>query len=275
MRYNETQMKHELFESLGKDYPAALQQKYPHVFKKIVALWNKPGINDYFTSLLIDTRGGRKGFDEDAFKDIHRLYHFRETENLKQAETKIEAIKQLESIGVNFTVPEFIKAINQGSQKLVDLFVRAGINVNASDELGNSCLQIAIKNNFTIIANLLLKAGADADVKDASGLTPLLEACGKKTRGFKELAMQLIEHGADLNVRNQMGWTPLMLAISMGESDIVALLLEYGADPELKTPKGDNALSLARKFGYEDIIVLISDHASKPHEVSAWLKRLQ
>ncbi len=268
-------MINELFESLDKDYPTALQQKYPHVFKKIVALWNKPGIDSYFTSLLIDTRGGRKGFDEDAFKDIHRLYHFRETENLKQAETKIEAIKQLEFLGINFTVPEFIKAINQGSQKLVDLFVRAGINVNASDEQGNSCLQIAIKNNFTIIANLLLKAGADADVKDASGLTPLLEACGRRTRGYKELALKLIENGADLNVRNHIGWTPLMLAISVGDSDIVALLLENGADPEVRTPKGDNALSLAKKFGYEDIVDLISEHASKPSEVSSWLKRLQ
>lgn len=268
-------MKHELFESLGNDYPTALQQKYPHVFKKIVALWNKPAIGSYFTSLLIDTRGGRKGFDEDAFKDIHRLYHVRETEDLKQAESKIEAIKQLEALGINFTVSEFIKAINQGNQKLVDLFVRAGINVNACDELGNSGLQIAIKNNFTIIANLLLKAGADADVKDASGLTPLLEACGKRTRGYKELALKLIENGADLNVLNNIGWTPLMLAISIGDSDIVALLLEYGANPEIRTPKGDNAISLAKKFGYEDIVTLISDHASKPSEASSWLRRLQ
>ncbi|MGZ4999204.1 MAG: ankyrin repeat domain-containing protein [Methylomonas sp.] len=268
-------MKHELFETLGNDYPTALQQKYPHVFKKIVALWNKPEIGSYFTSLLIDTRGGRKGFDADAFKDIHQLYYFRETEDLRQAETRAEATKQLETLGINFTVSEFIKAINQGNQKLADLFVRAGINVNACDPMGNSCLQIAIKNNFTIIANLLLKAGAHADVKDASGLTPLLEACGKKTRGYKELALRLIEHGADLNARNNIGWTPLMLAISVGDSDIVALLLDYGADPEVKTPKGDNALSLAKKFGYEDIVALISDHASKPSEVSPWIKRLQ
>ena len=268
-------MKHHLFEPLGNNYPVALQQKYPHVFKKLVALWNKPEIDSYFTSLLIDTRGGRKGFDDDAFKDIHRLYNFRETENLRQAERRFEAIQQLESLGVMFNDVEFIKAINQGNQRLVDLFVRGGINVNAQDEFGNTCLQLAIKNNFTVIANILLKAGADADVKDAAGLTPLLEACGKQTRGYKEFAINLIQMGADVNVRNHIGWTPLMLAISVGDSDLVGLLLKNGADAYAKTPKGDDATSLAKKFGYEDIVALISEKSHQPSEEDSWLKRLR
>ena len=82
-------MKHNLFEVMGREYPYALQQKYPHVLNKIIELWNQPEIDHYFTTLLLDTRGGeRKGFDDDAFKDITHLYEFRESEYLREAENK-------------------------------------------------------------------------------------------------------------------------------------------------------------------------------------------
>lgn len=251
-------MKYELFEPMGDGYPSTLQQKYPHVINKLIALWNHPKIDSYFTSLLVDTRGGRKGFDDDAFKDIHRLYKFHEIEGLRLTESKFDAIKELERLGFKFNVFEFRNAVNQGNQKLVDLFVRGGINVNARNDGEDSCLQIALKSGFTVIINILLKAGANADVKDETGLTPLQVACGKRTRGYKELAEQLVMMGADVNVRDQKGWTPLMVAISIGDDDMVTLLLKNGANPLLQTPKGDDALALAQKFGFEDVIELIT-----------------
>lgn len=253
-------MKHFLFEAMGDRYPYALQQKYPHVITKLIALWDNPKIDGYFTSLLIDTRGGRKGFDDDAFKDIHRLYEFHEIKKLHAAERKVNAIKELELLGIRFNAWEFLKIINEGNQKLVDLFVRAGINVNTRNSDGDSCLQIALRNGFTVIANILLKAGADANAKDAIGLTPLQVAYGKKTQGYRELTEQLVITGADVNVRDNKGWTPLMVAISTRDEDMVTLLLRNGANSALETPKGDDALALAQKFGYEEIIDLVIEH---------------
>jgi hypothetical protein len=253
-------MKHAFFEALGNDYPFALQQKYPHVIKKLVALWNNPKIDPYFTSLLIDTRGGRKGFDDDAFQDIRRLFEFHNIKKLHAVEGRTEARNELNQLGISFAAPEFLKAVNQGNKKLVDLFVRGGINVNACNNNGESALQIALGNGFTIIANILLGAGADADVKNATGLTTLQVVCEKKTLGHKELAEQLIMVGADVNVRDQKGWTPLMRAISITDQDMVALLLKNGANPALETPKGDDALALAMKFGCEEIIELVTEN---------------
>jgi tankyrase len=253
-------MKHALFEALGNDYPFALQQKYPHVIKKLVALWTNPKIDAYFTSLLIDTRGGRKGFDDDAFQDIHRLFKFHDIENLRAIEDRAGARNELDQLGIPFVAPEFLNAVNQGSKKLIDLFVRGGINVNVRNNDGESGLQIALRNGFTIIANILLGAGADADVKNATGLTTLQVVCEKKTPGYKELAEELIMVGADVNVRDQKGWTPLMRAISTADQDMVALLLKNGANPTLETPKGDNASALAEKFGCEDIIELVAEN---------------
>jgi tankyrase len=253
-------MKHALFEALGDGYPFALQQKYPHVIKRLVALWTNPNIDAYFTSLLIDTRGGRKGFDNDAFQDIHRLFEFHHIEKLHTVEGRVGARNELDQIGIPFVASEFLDAINQGSKKLVDLFLRGGINVNVRNDDGESGLQIAQRNGFTIIANILLGAGADTDVKNATGLTPLQVVFGKKTPGYKELAEQLVMVGADVNVRDQKGWTPLMLAISTADQDMVALLLKNGANPILETPKGDDALALAKKFGCEEIIELVAEN---------------
>jgi hypothetical protein len=253
-------MKHALFDALGNGYPFALQQKYPHVIKRLVALWTHPKIDAYITSLLIDTRGGRKGFDDDAFQDIRRLFEFHNIKKLHAVEGRAEARNELHQLGIAFVAAEFLKAVNQGHKRVVDLFVRGGINVNAGNSNGESALQIALGNGFTIIANILLGAGADEDVKNAAGLTTLQVVCEKKTPGHKELAEQLILVGADVNVRDQKGWTPLMRAISIADQDMVALLLKNGANPALETPKGDDALALARKFGCEEIIELVAEN---------------
>jgi len=137
------------------------------------------------------------------------------------------------------------------------LFLRGGINVNVRNEEGENGLQIAQRKGFAIIATILLGAGADTDVKNATGLSPLQVVFGKKTPGYKEFAEQLVMVGADVNVRDQKGWTPLMLAISTADQDMVALLLKNGANPLLETPKGDDAVALAQKYGYEEIIELV------------------
>jgi ankyrin repeat protein len=253
-------MKHALFEALGNGYPFSLQQKYPHVIKKLVTLWTHPKIDAYFTSLLIDTRGGRKGFDDDAFQDIRRLFEFHNIEKLHAVEGRTEARNELDQLSIPFVAAEFLKAVNQGSKRIVDLFVRGGININVRNMDGESALQIALRNGFTIIAHILLGAGADADVKNTTGLTTLQVVCEKKTPGYQELAEQLIMVGADVNVHDQKGWTPLMRAISTADQDMVALLLKNGANPFLATPKGDDALALAKKFGCEEIIELVAEN---------------
>ncbi|HEX5322650.1 MAG TPA: ankyrin repeat domain-containing protein, partial [Capsulimonadaceae bacterium] len=51
--------------------------------------------------------------------------------------------------------------------------------------------------------------------------------------------------GADVNVRDPQGTTPLMLAASGGYEAIVKLLLTQGADSHIKRKDNETALSLA------------------------------
>jgi len=48
--------------------------------------------------------------------------------------------------------------------------------------------------------------------------------------GRIEIAELLIRTGADINVKNAVGWTPLMIAITKKDAEIVRLLLKSTSD---------------------------------------------
>lgn len=240
-------MKHPLFKSLGNDYPVHLEKNYERILQKIEVLWDLPEIHDYFSDLLIDKRGGRKGFPQEVLHEIVLLREFHEFRTFREAERKEDAIQELARRGIALNKNAFLRAIQDGDQEITDLFVRANFNVNVADEQGTPALLIALKKGYTIVAKILVESGADVNARDRLGLTPLLIACGKSTYGFKAVAEQLVERGAAINVRDSLGFTPLLLSLSGGTIGIAKLLIEKGADVLACTRRGETALLLAEK----------------------------
>ncbi|MDI6748030.1 MAG: ankyrin repeat domain-containing protein [Rhodocyclaceae bacterium] len=239
-------MKHPLFESLGDSYPSHLEKQYDRVLTRIEKLWGKPEVSDYFSELLMDTRGGRKGFPNEVMKEIMMLRELSDQETLRKAEKNEDAILELERRGVGLKKETFFLALRNGDRELVDLFVRSNFNIHRADESGNEPLMYALKLGHTVVAKILLDAGADVNARDRLGLTPLLVACGNTTRGYKTIAEALIKKGAQINVRDSLGFTPLLLSLSGGILDIARLLIERGADVSVCTKKGETALTLAK-----------------------------
>ena len=87
---------------------------------------------------------------------------------------------------------------------------------------------------------LLLGAGARINARDKNGRTALHHAI----RGsFSAVAVKyFLEKGADPDIGDVVGYTPLMQAALAGKCEMVRALLESGADPKLKTNKGLDAL---------------------------------
>jgi ankyrin repeat protein len=256
-------MKYPLFECLREQYPHALEQKYERVLQKIDELWDTSEIDAYFSDLIIDTRGGRQGFPKDVLDDIIVLRDFREAERLREAEMQIDALRELERRRVTFNQREFQRALDAGDQAMVDLFVRAGINIHQEDATGSPPIVTALKKGYTIIARILLNAGADPNARDRLGLTPLLLACGKPTRGYKEIAEMLIAKGAEIHVRDRLGWSPLLLALSGGTVEIAERLIERGADLNARTRHGESALELAAKAGHQRLATLMREKGAR------------
>ena len=129
--------------------------------------------------------------------------------------------KALEKKGLPFTQEAFLKEVRAGNREHVELFIKAGIDINAGDKDGSSALMIASEKDERDIAALLIKSGADVNAKNVDGYTALMYAAYK---GNLQIAELLIKNKADVNARDKDGWTALRYASIQGQKDIVDLL---------------------------------------------------
>jgi ankyrin repeat protein len=117
-----------------------------------------------------------------------------------------------------------------------------GVDPNTVDKEGRSALHWALRSagdgRQDRLVELLLRHGADPNIRDSKGLTPLLQALRNGSM-LKVLAL-LLDHGADPNIGDQDGKLPLHYAINAQSPEMVALFLKYGADP--KVPNDPNGL---------------------------------
>uniref|UniRef100_A0A1A9VJN9 ANK_REP_REGION domain-containing protein n=1 Tax=Glossina austeni TaxID=7395 RepID=A0A1A9VJN9_GLOAU len=86
--------------------------------------------------------------------------------------------------------------------------------------------------------NLLLDAGANPNIKDNRGKTPLHYA------SYNNIG-SLIEAGADLNVQDSKERTPLHYAASIGDEKSINVLLEHGADSSKRDKQEKTPLQVA------------------------------
>jgi ankyrin repeat protein len=122
--------------------------------------------------------------------------------------------------------------------------LKAGADVNATDNAGRTPLLLAAEGADRSTLQALLDAGANVNVRDASGQTPLLQTLQANA---PDAALLLVRKGADVNAGLELPGhrvydTPLMLALRMsmtfprGEAQLkqtdtlIAALLGAGAD---------------------------------------------
>ena len=110
---------------------------------------------------------------------------------------------------------------------------------------------------FDVARVLLEELGADPDVKDNDGDTPLMLMVRAVNSGAfsQDKASLLLRHDADPNTRNNKGATPLIYivsefsAVDRRENSVhfIRLLLKHGADPDLRARNSDTPLIRAAK----------------------------
>ncbi|GFO07798.1 ankyrin-3 [Plakobranchus ocellatus] len=102
----------------------------------------------------------------------------------------------------------------------------------------------AIANGNVAAVEGMIELGADVNIADDAGMTPLHAACSFAYFPL-EGVKKLLAVGADCNRSGHGGFTPLHLAVAGARPEVVRILLENGADMHLKTNLGETNLSLA------------------------------
>jgi ankyrin repeat protein len=111
----------------------------------------------------------------------------------------------------------------------------------------------AYKFGDTEVARTLFDLGTPLEFADGNGITMLGRAA---LNNEVAMARALIDRGANVNVVDKQGMTPLLWAASMdfGDPAMIELLLKSGAKADARNKDGLTALDLARKYGHAEVI---------------------
>ncbi|WP_249171748.1 ankyrin repeat domain-containing protein [Erythrobacter sp. JK5] len=115
--------------------------------------------------------------------------------------------------------------------------------INARDiTTGDTGLHVVAKRRDVLWIRFLLQRGADPNIRNRNGLTPIQVAT---TLGFVDGVEELIKGGAQVNVTDQQGETPLIAAVHQRNVELVRRFLAQGANPDQNDNSGRSARDYA------------------------------
>ncbi|KAI9043131.1 uncharacterized protein KD926_004314 [Aspergillus affinis] len=162
------------------------------------------------------------------------------------------------------------------------------IYLNEEDSIGSTALHYAANYGSTEAAEILLRSGADINLKNQRSVTPLVSAAGHgqkalvelllregsnvnestgysgnalqqaaSSKGSKEVVQVLLNAGADINAQGGQFGNALQGASYQGSKEVVQVLLNAGADVNAQGGKYGNALQAASFRGSKDVVQLL------------------
>jgi ankyrin repeat protein len=150
-------------------------------------------------------------------------------------------------------------AFRLGNREWVQLLLENGAMPDELDENGDSMLHVVARQGDLSMAKMLIAAGADVNIRNPTGATPLHYAAAGRT----ELASLLLTGGADVSARANNGDTPLHDAALRGNREMVELLLAHGADASVKNSRGRTPRDEAVRRGHADLVPLLTGAAGQ------------
>lgn len=159
---------------------------------------------------------------------------------------------------------KFLSAVRDAkNNEVLEMLGRPGSNIiNTRDVTnGEGALHIVIKRGDEVYLRFLLQKGADANLRDGKGNTPLLLAV---TLGQTGMIPILTAAGANPNLGNSAGETPLIRAVQRRDVGMIRTLLKENADPDqADIIAGMSARDYAKQDGRNPVVSKLLADAPK------------
>ena len=139
----------------------------------------------------------------------------------------------------------FIKAVkDRDVNKAIELADKPGTTVvNTRDnDTGETGIHIVTRRGDLGWLGLLFQKGANLNLKDREGNTPLMLATISR---WSEGVATLIRLKAQVNIQNRLGETPILKAVQARDLALVKALIDAGANPDLADNSGISARTVA------------------------------
>lgn len=162
-----------------------------------------------------------------------------------------------------------VTAARHGDVALVRLLVEAGADVNQAENDGDRAMHVAILSGKpsgssapTATSRVqhmiaMLKQHGTNSAQYKAALRALSAPTVNPAKTDNDIVVYLLEQRADVNVANRAGEYPIMLAVNLGNKDVVNLLLEAGAKvshPELERMGKPSLVTAAASKGAWELV---------------------
>ena len=153
---------------------------------------------------------------------------------------------------------DFFWSIDKGNLSEASKLLKKGANLDVPNNEGYTPLMVAAQASNLQLAQFLIDAGANLNIRNKYGETAIMLA---SYHGQTEMVRQFYIKGAEINHR---GWNPLLYAASGGHLDTIKLLLLGEANINSTSDNGTTALMMAVRGNHLDAATLLLDNGADP-----------
>lgn len=125
----------------------------------------------------------------------------------------------------------YLYAGARGLQEILVMTLSHGADLKSLNRYGGTALIPAAERGHVETVQTLIDAGIEVDYVNRLGWTALIEAIvlGDGSDKYAQIVTQLIKGGADVNLADGQGDSPLVLATQKGQRNIIEILKSAGA----------------------------------------------